>query len=81
MSIHACGQCNQQFDTPEAFANHVCPVTGVKITEPQSMGPNWQAIQQAALDRGAARAAPDSSGQTLKEADLIQVVKSVKSKK
>ena len=47
-----CGQCTLEFETPELELDHVCEVTGVKPTEPESMGPNWETIQQAALARG-----------------------------
>ena len=47
-----CGQCAVEFETEELELDHVCAVTGVKPTDPQSMGPNWEAIQTAALERG-----------------------------
>lgn len=47
-----CGKCNEEFDTPELELAHVCAVTGVAPTEPESMGPNWELIQEAALARG-----------------------------
>lgn len=48
-----CGQCGLGFNTAEEELDHVCEVTGVKPTEPESMGPNWKEIQEAALARGA----------------------------
>lgn len=47
-----CGQCGLGFETPELELDHTCEVTGAKPTEPESMGANWQAIQEAALARG-----------------------------
>lgn len=49
-----CGQCDQEFETPELELEHICPATGVAPTDPRTMGPNWQAIQEAALARGEA---------------------------
>lgn len=48
-----CGQCELGFVSAEAELAHVCEVTGVTPAEPQSMGPNWELIQEAALARGA----------------------------
>ena len=48
-----CGQCGLGFPTAEAELAHVCEVTGVTPTDPRSMGENFEAIQQAALERGA----------------------------
>lgn len=47
-----CGQCKQKFDTPALELEHICPVTGVRPTEPESMGHNWFAISKSALARG-----------------------------
>lgn len=47
-----CGQCTQEFKTAEEELNHVCPTTGVKPTDPKTMGPNYKAIQEAAIKRG-----------------------------
>ena len=41
------------YDTQEDELQSVNPETGLLPTDPQIMGPNWEAIQQAALDRGA----------------------------
>lgn len=51
-----CGQCTQQFDSFEAELAHICPTTGVPPTDPLTMGVNYAAIQQAALERGEAEA-------------------------
>lgn len=40
------------YDTQEDELQSVNPETGFLPTDPQSMGENWEAIQQAALDRG-----------------------------
>lgn len=48
-----CGQCNLEFDTPELELEHICEVTGYAPTDPRSMGPNWQNISIAAIERGA----------------------------
>lgn len=47
-----CGQCSIEFNTDEDYLVHLCEVTGVVPTDPQSMGVNWQTIQQKALERG-----------------------------
>lgn len=52
-NAQACGQCGLGFKTETAYLRHVCEVTGVIPTEPASMGANWEAIQKAALERGA----------------------------
>jgi hypothetical protein len=48
-----CGQCNVEFDTEELELAHVCETTGYAPTDPRSMGPNWDKIAVAAIERGA----------------------------
>lgn len=47
-----CGQCSTEFDGDETYLVHTCEATGYKPTDPESMGVNWQTIQQKALERG-----------------------------
>lgn len=47
-----CGQCGLEFATSALELEHVCKVTGVKPTDPKSMGANYEAIQKAAVARG-----------------------------
>ena len=46
-----CGQCNKEFDTWKDELDHTCKITGVKPTDPESMGVNWQKLQENALKR------------------------------
>lgn len=50
--MHICGQCQIQFDTEAEYLNHRCSETGVEPTDPRSMGADYEAIQQSALERG-----------------------------
>lgn len=54
-SPHNCGQCKMGFATEALYLAHQCAATGFKPTEPQSMGEDFEAIQDAALVRGEAR--------------------------
>ena len=47
-----CGQCSNQYASDTTYKNHSCSVTGVKPTEPESMGENWNTIQTEAITRG-----------------------------
>lgn len=47
-----CGQCNKEFADLDTELNHICKVTGVKPTDPESMGVNWQKLQESAIKRG-----------------------------
>lgn len=47
-----CGQCSLEFEGDPDYLVHECEVTGVVPTDPESMGVNWQTIQQKALERG-----------------------------
>lgn len=47
-----CGQCSLEFESEELELAHLCSVTGVTPTEPESMGTNWDTVQLSALDRG-----------------------------
>jgi len=70
-----CGQCGLGFDTPELELAHVCSVTGVKPTEPESMGVNWNTISSTAIDRGApetTKAKVDSAKQAITARVLLE---------
>ena len=54
-----CGQCEGEFETPELELEHVCEVTGYAPTDPRSMGPNWDRIAVAAIERGADESTPE----------------------
>lgn len=50
-----CGQCNGEFNDDPEFLDHLCPEAGCRPVDPQFMGPDFQAIQEAAISRGEAR--------------------------
>lgn len=53
---HVCARCGNEFVSETDYVNHDCNVTGVKPSDPVSMGPAYEVIQAKALERGAARA-------------------------
>lgn len=55
MPTHICGQCSQQFTSDDAYSAHVCQVTGLTPLDPEHLGPEFVAIQSAALARGEER--------------------------
>lgn len=55
MSINICGKCKAQFDSEQAYVGHTCPETGVTPADPANLGPEFAAISEAALARGAKR--------------------------
>lgn len=52
-----CGVCHDEWLTEDEYNNHVCAVTGFTPQQPEhlvnSTTPEFLAIQQAALERGA----------------------------
>lgn len=56
---HICGKCQGEFGSEQEYVEHLCKVTGVQPTNPEHLGPEFQAISQAALARGAARKAKE----------------------
>lgn len=62
-----CGQCTLEFETPELELEHICSVTGYAPTDPRSMGPNWQQISIAAIERGASESTPENVEAALAE--------------
>lgn len=53
--MHKCSQCQLQFDSEAEYLSHVCAEMGVQPTQPEAMGPNHEAISNAALARGASQ--------------------------
>lgn len=53
---HVDGLTGAVFETEEAYLNHVSPVTGHTPQEPEHLGPEFVAVQKAALERGKERA-------------------------
>lgn len=53
-----CGVCHDEWLTNDEYLNHVCPVTGFTPQQPEhlinSTTPDFAAISQAAIERGAA---------------------------
>lgn len=49
---YRCGPCGQEFATEQEYLDHVCPQTGYAPTDPGHQGPEFKAIQEAALKRG-----------------------------
>lgn len=62
---HTCGVCHDEWLTEDEYNNHTCATTGFAPTQAEhlinSTQPDFAAIQEAALERGAAEqaAAPD----------------------
>lgn len=54
---HICGLCKEQFKTDEEYVGHTCKETGVTPADPEHQGPEFAAISEAALKRGADRIA------------------------
>lgn len=52
---HICGVCSDEWLTEEEYLAHVCPGTGFAPTEPEHQGPEFLAVQEAALARGEER--------------------------
>ncbi len=56
-SVHRCGVCNDEWLTEAEYNGHVCPRTSATPAQPEhlinSTTPDFAAISQAALERGA----------------------------
>jgi hypothetical protein len=58
---HVCGLCQGVFNSVEEYTGHTCPSTGFTPADPAHQGPEFAAVQQAALARGAeAQAEPEA---------------------
>lgn len=56
---HICGQCNQEFNSEQAYLDHTCPSSGTTPTDPANLGEDFQAVSDAALQRGEDRKGED----------------------
>lgn len=54
--IHKCGRCEVEFATDQEYLEHECPETGVTPKDPEHLGEEFKAVQEAALERGAEKA-------------------------
>lgn len=52
---HVCGLCGAGFDTEAEYVGHKCAETGVTPADIEHQGPEFAAISEAALARGAER--------------------------
>lgn len=52
---HKCGKCEAEFKTEQEYLDHVCEITGVTPADIENLGPEFKAISDAALARGAAK--------------------------
>lgn len=50
--VQRCGVCNDEWLTEQEYLNHVCPQTGFTPQQSEHLGPEFTAIQAAALQRG-----------------------------
>lgn len=50
-----CGQCGRSYKSEKGYLSHVCPSTGVKPTEPETMGDYHEKIAEAAQERASER--------------------------
>ena len=57
MPTHICSPCGQEFATEQEYLDHVCTKTNVTPKDPANLGADFEAIQTAALKRGADRKA------------------------
>ena len=57
MKKNICGLCKEGFDTDTEYADHTCAVTGVTPADIEHQGPEFVAISEAALKRGAEKKA------------------------
>ena len=49
---HVCGQCDTEFGTVDEYLDHECENTGFTPRDPEHLGEDFQAVSQAALERG-----------------------------
>ncbi|MFZ3032252.1 MAG: hypothetical protein WA082_04405 [Candidatus Moraniibacteriota bacterium] len=59
--IHKCGKCDLEFSSEESYVAHECEATGVTPADPEHQGPEFVAIQEAALARGEERKAAEEA--------------------
>ncbi|MFZ2152283.1 MAG: hypothetical protein WAV09_04205 [Minisyncoccia bacterium] len=52
---HVCGLCGADFATEAEYVAYTCEVTGVTPADIEHQGPEFAAISDAALERGAKR--------------------------
>ncbi len=50
--FHICGQCGGKFGSEKRYLDHTCKTTGVTPRDPESMGNDYAAVQDAAVERG-----------------------------
>ena len=50
---NVCGLCKEGFDTEEEYVAHECSETGFTPADNEHQGPEFAAISEAALKRGA----------------------------
>lgn len=48
---HVCGQCQKEFSTEGEYLDHECS-SGFTPKDPENLGPEFQAVSEAALARG-----------------------------
>jgi hypothetical protein len=54
-----CGQCGNHYKNEAGYLAHTCEVTGVKPTEPETMGKYHARLAEAAQERAAERKTED----------------------
>ena len=67
MGTHVCGQCNDEWLTETEYLEHKCPKTGYSPTEAAHLGPDFIAIQAAALGRGLEQLQTDGEDTAVQE--------------
>ena len=73
MSASICSNCTQQFESDEAYIAHQCSATGFTPAQPEHLGPEFVAIQKAALERAKERDDVDNEKQDQAIAQLPAV--------
>lgn len=53
--IHKCGKCDGEFDSEESYVAHACEATGFTPADAEHQGPEFVAVQEAAVARGEER--------------------------
>lgn len=69
---HVCGLCMGIFASVEDYTGHTCASTGFTPADPQHQGPEFAAVQQAALQRGAEAQAEPQPAYTVPVPDMPQ---------
>ncbi len=59
--IHKCGQCDAEFSSDEEYVAHLCEKTGFTPADAEHQGPEFAAVQEAALARGEERKAEEAA--------------------